>query len=139
MAATAVDIGWATTITFQSGLMAKITSVSHTGYSRNMHDSSHMASTNGYRTFIPGDLKDPGEVSVSLLFDKNAAVKTVLADTASATCTVGYPVPQGGSTGGSIACSAFLQSFEFTAPMDGIMTAEATIKFTGEPTLTDGS
>lgn len=138
MAATPVDIGYGLTITFASGFFAKITEASWSGYSRNAIDSSHMTSTNGYRTFIPGDLKDVGELSVSLLFDKNAATKTNLAGAAE-TITVTFPTPSGGSTGGTWACSGFMTNFDMTLPMDDMMTADATIKFTGEPTLTDGS
>lgn len=138
MAATAVDVGFGLTITFASGFYAKITDASWAGLSRNAIDSSHMATTNGWRTFLPGDLKDPGELSVSLLFDKNAATKTNI-NGAAETVTVTWPTPAGGSTGGTWACSGFMTSFEMTAPMDDMLTADSTLKFTGEPTFTDGS
>lgn len=139
MAATAVDVGFGTTITFASGFFAKVTNVSVAGISRNAHDSSHMASTNGWRTFLPGDLKDPGALSLDLLFDKNyAGMKTNIASAAE-TVTVTTPTHAGGSSGGSYAASGFMTTFEFGAPMDGMMTAKATVKFTGEPTGTDGS
>lgn len=139
MAATAVDVGFGTTITFASGFFAKITNVAVSKISRNAHDSSTMASTNGWRTKLPGDLKDPGGLAVDLLFDKNfAGMKTNIAS-ATETITITMPTHAGGSSGGSYAASGFMTSFEFTSPMDGMMTAKATIEFTGEPTGTDGS
>lgn len=139
MAATAVDVGFGTTITFSSGFMAKITNVAISGISRNAHDSSNMASTNGWRTFVPGDLKSPGTVAVDLLFDKNnAGLKTNIAGAAE-TITITFPTHAGGSSGGSWAASGFMTSFEIGVPMDGMMTAKANLQFSGEPTGTDGS
>lgn len=139
MAATAVDVGFGTTITFASGFLAKVTNVAVSGISRNAHDSSNMTSTNGWRTFVPGDLKNPGVLNVDLLFDKNyAGMKTNIASAAE-TVTVTTPTHAGGSSGGSYAASAFMTSFEFGAPMDGMMTAKASLQYTGEPTGTDGS
>lgn len=138
MAATAVDVGFGTTITFASGFMAKITSVSWGGIAREPKETSHMTSTNGWRTFIPSDLKDPGELTVELQFDKNAATKTNIGGAAE-TITVTFPVPAGGSTAATWACSGFMTSFEMADPMDDVMTATAGLKFSGEPTFTDGT
>lgn len=138
MAATAVDIGFGTSITFASGFFAKVTGVRWTGLQREARETSHMSSTNGWRTFLPTDLKDPGTLELDLQFDKNAATKTNLASAAE-TVTVTFPTPAGGATGGSWACSGFMLSFEPDIPLDDVMTASSAVKFTGEPTFTDGS
>lgn len=138
MAATDVDLGFGTTITFATGFLAKITGVSWGGIAREPKETSHMGTTNGWRTFIPSDLKDPGELTVELQFDKNAATKTNL-DGDPETITVTFPIPAGGTTAATWACEGFLTSFELSDPMDDVMTASAGIKFTGEPTFTDGT
>lgn len=138
MAATAVDIGWGTTISFASSFLAKVTGVRWTGLAREARETSHMTSTNGWRTYLPTDLKDPGTLETDLLFDKNAATKTNIAS-APETVTVTYATPAGGSSGGTWACSGFMLTFDTDIPMDDVMTASSNIKFTGEPTFTDGS
>ena len=139
MAATAADVGFGGAITFASSFLAKVLDAAWDGFQRGTVETTHMTSTNGYATFIPEDVKDPGALNVTLQFDKNAATKTNLADTALATITYTFPTPQGGSSGGSWACSGFLMSWSFTAAIRGLMTAKAGLKFSGEPTFTDGS
>lgn len=139
MAATAVDIGWGSSLTYQSGFAAKITSIRVSNFgAREARETSHMSTTNGWRTYLPTDLKDPGEVTVETRFDKNAAVKTAMA-AAAESVTVTAPVHPGGSSAFTTACSGFATNYEWDQPMDDVMNATMTIKFTGEPTLTDGS
>ena len=140
MAATNPDIFFGITITFASGFFAKILDVNWEGYERGVVDTTHNTSTNGYMTKIPEDIKNPGRLSVTLQFDKNAATKTNLADTTLATVTVNYPTPTGGSAGGSWACSGFLSAFNWRGSIRGpLAQATAVLELSGEPTFTDGS
>ena len=140
MAATTPDIFFGVTITYGSSFLAKILDLSWDGFERESVPTSHNTSTNGYETFIPGDLKTPGKLTVTLQFDKNAATKTNLANATLETITVSYPTPTGGSAGGSWACSGFLMSFSWRGSIRGpLAQATAVLKLSGEPTFTDGS
>lgn len=135
------DQGFGTTITFQSGLFAEIRGVRRSGLARDSLETTHMGSTNGWRTFMPSDLKDPGEIEVDLLFDpatKMAAIKTAIA-AAAETITITYPIKSGHTNPATDACSGFMTSFDSDDPHDAIMTGTAKLKLTGEPTFTAGS
>ena len=139
MAASTPDIFFGITITYGSSFLAKILDVAWDGYERGVVDTTHNTSTNGYMTKIPEDIKDPGRLTVTLQFDKNAATKTNLATTTLETITVNYPTPSGGSSGGNWACSGFLQAFSWRGSIRGpLAQATAVLEFSGEPTFTDG-
>jgi hypothetical protein len=87
-------------------------------------------------TFQPSDLKNPGEVTVDLLFNPNTSPPIT---SAAETVTITYPVQPGGSTSATWACSGYLKKFKPKAPINDKMTAVATIKWTGTPTITPGS
>lgn len=130
------DQGFGLSITFSSGFLALIRSASWGNMNREALNTTHMGTTNGAATFIPSDIEDYGELTVELLFDPDDAPPIT---GAAETVTVTFPIPAGGSSAATWACSGFLTSFEMTAPHDNLMTATATIKFTGEPTFTDGT
>lgn len=107
------------------------------GYSREALETTHHATTGGYKTFIPGDFVDPGTVTVTWRYDPDvqppitAAVETI---------TITYPIPAGSTASGGAteAFSGFVQDWD--APnleIDAIMDATLTIKKTGLPTFTD--
>lgn len=130
------DEGFGTTVTFSSGFCAQITSVDGPQFKRKDIDTSHMLTTNGWMTFQPSDLKNPGQLKVSLLFDPD---RTPPIGSAAETVTVTFPIPAGKTTPATWACSGFLIDFNFTDPHDDKMTAEATIKWSGQPTYTVSS
>lgn len=130
------DEGFGTTISFSSSFLAEVQSVSLSGYERNSIETTHMTSTNGWRTFIPSDLKDPGTLSLDISFRPNDNIPIT---GAAETVTVTFPVPSGGSTGATLACSGFLTKFDFTDPMDERMTATCELKLTAAPTWTDSA
>jgi len=130
------DEGFGTTISFSSGFLAEVQSVSLSGYERNAIETTHMTSTNGWRTFQPSDLKDPGTLSLDISFRPNDNIPIT---GAAETVTVTFPVPSGGSTGATLACSGFLTKFDFTDPMDERMTATCELKLTAAPTWVDSA
>ena len=131
----ALDEGFGTTITWQSGFLATIRSASFGGIVRNALVTSHMATTNGWHTKQPSDLKDMGTLTVEILFNPSSNWKTAIT-AAAETITVTFPVHAGGSTGGSVACSGFATNFQITDPYDDLMTATVELTFSGEPTFT---
>lgn len=121
-------IGTGLAITFQSGILAEITSASWSGVTREQIESSHMGTTGG-RTYIPGTLYDSGSLEVGLIFDNpDAAWDTAMA-AAAETVTVTF------SNGNTWAASGSMQEFEWTAPLEDRMTATATIKLSGDITV----
>lgn len=120
------DIGTGTSITFASGFMAEILNVNHSGISREAVDDTHMGTTTA-RSFQPSDLYDPGELSVELQFDETTKPPIT---NASETVTVTFP------SGTTWAATGFMTGFEYTDPLEDKMTATATLKFSGDITVT---
>lgn len=130
------DEGFGLTITFQSGFFAEILDASWSSISRNAIPTSHMTTPSGAMTFLPSDMHDPGELSVSLQFDPDTAPPI---DQAAETITVTFPIPPGGSTAATWACSGFMTDYGNELPHDDKMTADATLKFSGITTFTPGT
>jgi hypothetical protein len=130
------DEGYGTTITWESGFCAQILSANWDGISRAAIPTSHTTTTEGWMTFQPSDLQDPGSLTVELQFDPDDAPPI---EEAAETVTVTFPIPAGGSVAATWACSGFLTEFGNQVPYNDKMTATAVIKFSGEPTFTPGS
>lgn len=139
MASLAVNSGFASTITFQSGFFAQILSMSWDGISRPAINTTHMGSTAatatnfGVATYIPGKVTDPGALTVEFHFnpDTNPPI-----DAVAETITIGFP---GSATPATWAGSGFMTDFSLIDPLDDKMTARATLKFSGLITTTAGA
>tara|TARA_B100000029_G_scaffold269360_1_gene264694 strand:- start:2063 stop:2431 length:369 start_codon:yes stop_codon:yes gene_type:complete len=116
------DSGFGTTITFSSGFFAEIISVDGPDLSREAIDTTHMGTTNGWKTFIPSDLKDGGTLSVEMAYDPGTSPP--IAD-AESSCTVTYP------DASTCSFTGFMTSFSSSIPIDDRMTASAEIKVNG--------
>lgn len=132
----AADVGTGTTIGFgTTGFTAEIMNVDGAAMTREVIDTSHMGSTT-WRTFIPGDLSDPGEVTFEFNFDPdeqppiNAPAETI---------TITFPVPQGMAAGATLVGTGFISSWEFSDPFEDKMTGTATIKWSGALTWNDAT
>lgn len=130
------DQGFGLAITFGSSFLGLIRSASWSGIEREFLDTTHMTTTEGAATFIPSDIENYGELTVELLADPDDAPPIT---GALETVTVTFPIPAGGSTAATWACSGALRSYEITAPHDDLMTATAVIKFSGKITFTAGT
>lgn len=119
-------VGTGTTITFNSGFFAEILSANWSGFERAAIDTTNFATTTA-RTFIPGDLYDPGEIEVELAFQPDTELPL---DQAAETVTITWP------DGSTWAGSAFMRAGSITAPLEEKMTATATLKFSGAITVT---
>lgn len=120
------DVGTGATIAFSSSLFAEILSIDFSGLTREAVDTTKMSTTTS-RTFIPGDLYDPGELTVELNFDQDGGY---LAAASAAPATVTVQLPDGAGTAQWTA-SGFLTNLDWTAPLEDKMTATATLKLTG--------
>lgn len=132
----AIDNGTGASITFgTSSFSATVTAINGEAIERVAIETSHLGTTTA-RTFIPGDLFDPGEVSLELLFDPdnkpplNGAAETI---------TVTFPVAAGETNGATWAASGFVTGFSYGVPLEELMTGTMTIKLSGDITVTGGS
>lgn len=119
----AADTGFGTTVTFgTSAITLLIRDVGGPNESRKEIDTSHAATSGGYRTFIPEDLVDGGTVTVDSLYDEAVDIPI---DAAAETITVTDP---GAST---VSFSGFCTDVGVARPYDDVMTRTVTIKVAG--------
>lgn len=135
-----VDIGTGTTIGFgTSGFSLELLDVDGPGLSREFVETSHMgtaapgAGQMGNKTFLPKRQVDPGELTFECHLDPDV-IPPIHA--AAETITITFPLPAGGATAATWACSGFITSYEPSDPMEDKMTVSITVKLTGPITVT---
>ena len=133
-------LGFGSSITFQSGFFANVTDISLSGITRESVDVTNFASTNGWKEYMPSLMQDMGELEVELIHDpdthppyRDGSNDSIAAETV----TVTFQPKSGQTRGATIACSGFMTSYDISVPGEDKLTA--TLKFSGEPTFTDGS
>ncbi len=131
------DEGSGASITFgTSGTTINAISIQATGLAREALETTHLGTTGGYKTYIPADFKDPGEISVTFRYDPDTQPPVTTAET----ITITYPVPAGKATGATEASSGFVSSWDApTLENDSIMDATFTVKRTGVVSFVDSS
>lgn len=130
------DTGFGSSITFQSGFFAQFRVIEDVGSTREAIETTHNASTSGWATFIPADIKKMNRIRVQLLFDPD---DTPPIDQAAETVTITFPVPAGSSGGATLQCSGFMTSNSASIPYDDLMTQEVELQLSGVPTWADAS
>ena len=121
-------LGTGITITFSNGFLAEILNVDDSGLERPNVDVTHSTSTT--RDYLPGKIPDYGQLDCEIAFDPGT--KPPLTSDPE-TVEVTY------SNGVKWSRSGYLQSFRYTAPTgptEDRMTATATLKFSGDLTVT---
>lgn len=146
MPGSAADTSRGLTVGFgTSNWTANITSVQHTGISREAVETTHLGSsvatsgTYGGKTYVASDLQDPGEIQIEGHLDTalSAADSPELVSLVAETVTITLP-QTGSETAAKEAASGFCTSFEWNAGgYDELITFTATIKLTGLVTVTD--
>lgn len=121
--------GAGTTVTFPGGFTASIMNVDLSGLGVEDIETSDMATL--WRTFDPSVLRNPGELKVHIHFDPD---QTPPIGT-KGNVVITYPVPAGKTSGATRTCAGYMKTFEETGPYDNKMTADATIKFSGQPVV----
>lgn len=131
------DEGSGASITFgTSGTTINATSIQATGVSREALETTHLGTTGGTKTYIPADLKDPGEISVTFRYDPDTQPPIAAAET----ITITYPVPATKNNGATEASSGFVSSWDApTLENDTVMDATFSIKRTGPITYVDAT
>lgn len=119
------QVGTGFSVTFASGFLAEILSVTESNMARPSIDATHMGSAQ--MEYIPGALSDTGQADVEIAFDPDA---TPPIDAAPETITFTYP------NGTTWARSGFMTNMGNQVPLEERMTATVTLKFTGPLTIT---
>lgn len=125
--AQATDVGTSATLIFADSWVFEMNDLSWSGIERNFIDSSHLG-TLVARTFILGDLYDPGTLTIQGHLD-TASTGNPIINGAINTVTLTFPnsksyIAQGG-----------LQSYEIGVPLEDKMQCTAGVKFSGEITF----
>lgn len=143
---THADTGAGATITFSSTTFAaKIRSIQLPTWAVDDLEKSTL-DTASYKEFVPSDLVEPGEVSVTCLFPTSLTLPTVAA-TVTETCTITFPLRKVASTtttsnettAANIAGSGYFKSFAFpNLQLGNLQEATFVFKFDGDtgPTFT---
>jgi len=131
---TSAAIGYQTTFGIKNGggtydNVAEVTRVKLPNYSRDAVDATNMDSPNTFREYVAG-LMDAGEVSIDLNYIPSASDAIIAAMVAG---RGDFKITLPNSV--QFLFSAIVTSFEPDAPIDDKMSATATFKITGKPTL----
>lgn len=130
------QVGYGASIAFSTSYLAEIVSIDIGGIQRDPLETTHSASTSGIRTFIPSDLETYGEMTVRMR--RGVGVKPPISG-AVETVTITWGKEPGQSAAATWAFSGFLINWSATSPFDGLVETTATIKSTGDLTVTAGS
>ena len=125
------DVGTGATVTFGTNTITALQLLSATpsGITRESFPTSHLGTTGGM-TFMPGDLYDPGELELGVLY--NATARPVFTATAE-TITIVYP---NGTGTASMAASGFITGFTpGNLTLEGLQEGSITVKFSGSITF----
>lgn len=139
MAGTTVDNAMGITAVFgTSSFTSELTDVDWSGITREAIETSHQGTAEagagkfGNKTYIPGDLSDPGELTMTIHFDPDQEPPI---DQPAETITLTWPKASGDTTAATWAASGFITSFDIGAPLDDKSTATMTVKFSGNVTM----
>lgn len=126
--AAATDVGTGASILFGTSAWAfEMNDLSWSGIERAFIDSSHLGTTVA-RTFILGDLYDPGSLTIQGHLDQDSSGNPILTDEME-TVTLTFPNSKTYSATGG------LQSFEVGVPLEDKMVVTAVVKFSGAITF----
>lgn len=131
--ATSAAIGYGSSFGIHNGSayvsVSEITNISWPGYSRDAIDATHMQSPDIFREYIAGFM-DAGEASIEMNF------VPAVADVIVAAMIAGVGLFQIAHPNGvKLQFSAIVTGYEPGLPLDDKMTATASFKVTGKPTL----
>lgn len=139
-----VDVGVGTTIEFATtGFVAEITDVRITGFNRNSIETSHMGTTwpvgansVGNKTFVPSKLSDAGSLALTVHFNANTNPPL---DALPEQIKVTWPKAPADATAAYWQGEGFVTSYDVTAALEAVMTANVTVKFSGTLTMVDAT
>ncbi len=109
-------------------------SISMSGVSRESIETTNLATTGG-RTFIPGNLYDPGSLEVEFHVDNDTPATTMNVNTILTDATTTWVIlnPEGGKYDGN----GFVTDFNWTYPLEDVASGSFTLKCSGSITATN--
>ena len=122
------DLGTGTILTF-ANITMNLTSVAMTGISRESIETTHLGST-PTKTFIPGDLYDPGSIEVEFQLDTTGPVTTMDIETIMADPSQSWTIAVG-SLATWTGSNAFTTDFSWNLPVEELATGSFTLKISG--------
>ncbi len=111
-----------------------VTSIDWSGIEATSLETTHLGSTVA-RTFMNGDLYDPGELTCELQFNPDLDIFATIADTQAAV-TLTFKKIGATSAADWSAVGGLLTGFTVNVATEELMTATATIKLSGAVTVT---
>lgn len=124
------DTGNGATLTFgTSGLTGCFTEIDPSEQTRDALEDSCLTTT-GQKTYVPGDLVEPGELRGKLFFDPTADLP---AFNVPEVVTKTYPLPAGASTPGTLSGTGFFVGIKPPMVRNGaLMEVEFRVKWDGK-------
>ena len=123
------DLGTGTILLFNNITM-HLTSVSMSGISRESIETTHLGST-PTKTFISGDLYDPGSIECEFQLDTTAPVTTMAIATIMGAVSSSWSIAVGSLATWS-GSNAFATDFSWNLPLEELATGSFTLKVTGD-------
>ena len=132
------DLGTGASLAYSSSTFAaQISEIQWSGISREQVETTHLGSTTA-RTYLPGDLYDPGEMSLSIFYEPGNEPPL---SASQETITLTFPLndAQGQASAATLAGSAAMSEFSFGVPLEDMITADVAFKFSGPLTWTSAT
>lgn len=123
-----------TKIQINTNYIAEITSIGGLKLTSETIDTTSLDSTGGYRTFITG-FKDGGEIALKGWFNPGDAGQSAVYTAYTNGTTDNYTIIFPSTLGASWVFSGVITAFETSADLQSAVTFDATIKVSGQPTL----
>ena len=129
----ALDTGEGATFSLSvSNQSANIRSITMPEFTIDAIETTHLGTTN-YKTYVPTDLTEPGEIQIEYLFDPVA--DTLIARGADEVVTITWPVSVSGGSAATFVADGFVTSVKLPDFAVGeLQVATLTFKLNGEDT-----
>jgi hypothetical protein len=121
----------AVTTTTGSLAIGQIKTMSFGGSDATDVDTTTLDSSTNYRTFRPAPI-DPGDLSMTVVYDPQAAAHRRLITYFEAFSTKTFTVTYNTTTSDTQAFSAYIKTVGAEIPLDDLVTADITLKITGD-------
>ena len=135
----AVDVGTGASVTFASGFVARLLSLSLDDAAREAIKTTYMGSTAGDdtdnfggHTYIPGQLSDAGSVTMEIHFNPDTLPPI---GSAAETFSIDFDTYGTDTENTAWDGTGFLTSMDVGVPLEDVMTATITVKLTSTLTL----
>lgn len=116
--------------------LAQIKSITGPGMSRGTSDTTALDTSGGYKTFI-GAFRDAGTISLAMNFTRDTYEQ--MKDDFEDSATKNYEIVLPDDETTTLEFEGLVTELPLTIPTDDVITADVTIKISGEVTLDSGS